>query len=648
MDAEDDPISIAYAWSVNDTPVAETGPSLDGSVYFDKDDQVSVSVTPSDALASGESATSETITVLNTAPTAPGVDVSPEAPLRALLGPITSSSAMSPPYLYANVVHATESAIIESFEVYGYTTGCPSVDYYVLSSPSGASGTWTIEWQNLDQPWGTVEDYNPSGDVDVEVLAGHFYALGYGAECAGNLVFFYGTPGITTDIGFGTITGYLGQEYVGSDSFSGSVTHYEYGGTQGIAVNYSLGGEFSDLVCSITSDSFDEDGDEIFYAYGWDVDGVAHTGTPESISGEEIGAEEMWTCSVTPFDDDEDGPTGSDSWTAPSEALIDDPAGCSTETWEGSTYTFCPSPLNRDEASDHCASLGMELVSINSPEENDYLHACESYAPDIHWWIGLYMTGSGWAWEDGTDLGWAGWEPGEPSGSASCAEYDGSGSDIGEWKDIDCSAHKAYICESPPPPCTETAWYTDGDDDGYGDSDSLIMACEPPDGHTSMGGDCDDTNPYVWMTCDPVFEETCGGYPYSEYFETSSFSPELHIVGVYEPSPIDSPILVQVNRPGDNKLVLNSYEPVHWIVETSAGAEVSEIVLTGYNDHIVSGSGAAGATVSEAYWAACAYEWPSDTGGCDTPGLVAASETHFGLTMQSFRACYHRNMFVID
>jgi hypothetical protein len=150
------------------------------------------------------------------------------------------------------------------------------------------------------------------------------------------------------------------------------------------------------------------------------------------------------------------------------------------------------------------------------------------------------------------------------------------------------------------------------------------------------------------MTCDPVFEETCGGYEYHEYFDTSSFSPELHIVGVYEPTPIDSPILVQVNRPGDNKLVLNSYEPVHWIVETSAGAEVSEIVLTGYNDHMVSGSGASSATVSEAYWAACAYEWPSDTGGCDTPGLVAAAEEYFDLTMQSFRACYHRNMFVID
>ncbi len=38
-----------------------------------------------------------------------------------------------------------------------------------------------------------------------------------------------------------------------------------------------------------------------------------------------------------------------------------------------------------------------------------------------------------------------------------------------------------------------TSWYIDGDGDGFGDPDSQVDSCDPPDGYISEGGDCDDS-----------------------------------------------------------------------------------------------------------------------------------------------------------
>jgi hypothetical protein len=40
-------------------------------------------------------------------------------------------------------------------------------------------------------------------------------------------------------------------------------------------------------------------------------------------------------------------------------------------------------------------------------------------------------------------------------------------------------------------------WYPDGDGDGFGITELPVSACEPPAGHTTFAGDCDDTDPAV-------------------------------------------------------------------------------------------------------------------------------------------------------
>jgi hypothetical protein len=81
----------------------------------------------------------------------------------------------------------------------------------------------------------------------------------------------------------------------------------------------------SNLVCTIEEESTDHDGDPITYTFDWDVDGTPFTDaetttyTGDTVAGADIGYSEMWTCEVTPYDDEDDGDLGSAAYT--SEAL---------------------------------------------------------------------------------------------------------------------------------------------------------------------------------------------------------------------------------------------------------------------------------------------------------------------------------------
>ena len=123
----------------------------------------------------------------------------------------------------------------------------------------------------------------------------------------------------------------------------------------------------------------------------------------------------------------------------------------------------------------------------------------------------------------------------------------------------------------------------------------------------------------------------------------------MHIVGAYY-SHVGDTITVFNDNPGDIILVLNAYEPTNWIIENTGGGTVSQVAITGYNyaSSTLSGSGAAGASVTRGYWAACAYGWPFTTGGCAEEALVAEAEATFGTTLQSFRGCYASDAFYVE
>ncbi len=79
-DADGDSVSVSYAWTVDGSTVAETGSSLSGESYFDKGQTVLVTVTPHDGAVAGTAVSSSSVTVLDSAPTAPSVAILPYNP----------------------------------------------------------------------------------------------------------------------------------------------------------------------------------------------------------------------------------------------------------------------------------------------------------------------------------------------------------------------------------------------------------------------------------------------------------------------------------------------------------------------------------------------------------------------------------------
>ncbi|MEM6930982.1 MAG: putative metal-binding motif-containing protein, partial [Myxococcota bacterium] len=57
------------------------------------------------------------------------------------------------------------------------------------------------------------------------------------------------------------------------------------------------------------------------------------------------------------------------------------------------------------------------------------------------------------------------------------------------------------------PPCPESIFYADADQDGFGDPETAVSACEAPDGYVDEAGDCDDSS----AAARPGGDEVCDG-----------------------------------------------------------------------------------------------------------------------------------------
>ena len=75
-DDDGDAVTVSYAWQVDGTAVTVTA-SLDGAVFFDRGQEVTVTVTPNDGTTDGEPVTSEAVIVQNSAPTVDDVTIRP-------------------------------------------------------------------------------------------------------------------------------------------------------------------------------------------------------------------------------------------------------------------------------------------------------------------------------------------------------------------------------------------------------------------------------------------------------------------------------------------------------------------------------------------------------------------------------------------
>jgi len=101
------------------------------------------------------------------------------------------------------------------------------------------------------------------------------------------------------------------------------------------------------------------------------------------------------------------------------------------------------------EAEHLCRARGMELASLHSQEEHDFLWGLTGGHESM--WIGLSDRAAegDFVWTDGTPLDFEGWYHGEPDGGeAQNCVYMRPG-DTGEWRDWDCQYVMMAACRGP-------------------------------------------------------------------------------------------------------------------------------------------------------------------------------------------------------
>ncbi|XP_078616305.1 echinoidin-like [Branchiostoma floridae x Branchiostoma japonicum] len=119
--------------------------------------------------------------------------------------------------------------------------------------------------------------------------------------------------------------------------------------------------------------------------------------------------------------------------------------------WEGACYRFFDHALSWRQAERMCALFASNVVSIHSPEENNFVYGLTAHY--VRTWIGLNdINADGeFTWTDGTDENYLNWAPGQPDeayNGEDCVEFWDKGAE-GEWNDLDCGALRPFTCKIP-------------------------------------------------------------------------------------------------------------------------------------------------------------------------------------------------------
>jgi len=96
------------------------------------------------------------------------------------------------------------------------------------------------------------------------------------------------------------------------------------------------------------------------------------------------------------------------------------------------------------QAAEACRSREMELASLHSQAENDFIQDLVTSES----WIGLCNCfGNKFKWSDGTTLDFLNWNTGQPNGGDDACVWLGRNS--GRWFDDSCSLLRGVVCKGP-------------------------------------------------------------------------------------------------------------------------------------------------------------------------------------------------------
>ena len=333
QDVDGDAIGLSYTWQVNGTTVQDGADGTLTGALFNKGDTLQVTVTPNDGFADGEGMTSESVLVLNTAPTsgqpfATGMTLTETDTLTCMPRLWDDVDGDPQGFLYSWTIDGLEVAttmtatgtvfekgdaiiccttphdgedpgITQCSEPLTVLNSPPVLSSATLSSTSPAEGdTLSVTLGSASDDDGDTITYSYAWYVDGN-LAGTGTTLDSGSFAKGQSVYVVVTPNdgeedgasVTSDTA--TVVNTLPQV----DSLSLSPT--------APVANESV---------TASSSTSDADGDSVSLSYTWTLDGTLQTETGATFS-ETTAKGQVLALSVTPNDGEGDGSAASTSVT---------------------------------------------------------------------------------------------------------------------------------------------------------------------------------------------------------------------------------------------------------------------------------------------------------------------------------------------
>jgi hypothetical protein len=357
-DADNDSITLSYAFTVDGVTVQD-GPdtTLSGGEHFNKGQAIQVIVSASDG-ADSTTAESNTVVVANTPPTAPMVSILPTLACPADWTEMADGercvqvfadgiSTWQEAQTECNTMGGDLARISDADENEQITTmaaeaGMPGEHFWIGYNDLDTEGDWT--W--ADGGPVTYENWRPgepAGDDDDYSHCGTIY-------------FIESMWGLWNDF-------WCDPPY-GQGGYACQVEKTE-----------------ADITCIIDEPSNDEDFDAIDYTVAWDVNETPFTDTEattydaDTVPGDALGFDEIWTCSVTPNDGDENGPAGTATYA---------PEAC-PETWFSEDFNGeSPTELRYNgDAYHNETSQSLQLAGGGVTYDNNVVYLKEHIPADM-------------------------------------------------------------------------------------------------------------------------------------------------------------------------------------------------------------------------------------------------------------------------
>ncbi len=345
-DLDGDAVTYSYAWDVEGVDPGVTTATL-GSAYFDRDEAVTCTVTPNDGYDPGTPVLSNTIAVSNSAPSISAVSISPTSPaptdtLTCSYSGYSDADGDADASTYAwtvGGVSAGSGSTLASGFGGGDVVACTVTPHDGTDAGTAVSASVTIgntppvvDSVSLS-PSTAYTDTTITAVVSTSDAEGDTVTVSYAWTVSGTPVSATGsTLSGATWFDKGDVIAVIVTPNDGMDDgtavTSGTVTVANTpptAPTVSIAPSAPLEG-VDDLVCQVDTASSDDDGDSVSYSVTWTQDGASYTGASttthsgDTVSGSATTSGEVWACTVTPNDGDDDGSSASASVTVASDS----------------------------------------------------------------------------------------------------------------------------------------------------------------------------------------------------------------------------------------------------------------------------------------------------------------------------------------